>query len=270
MRRKVALVQLNGQPDKARNLEAVARLVEDVCTAEQPDWVLLPEVTTAIGGDRDQRLAAAEIFPDGEMYGLLQKLARDHAALVHAGSLLERGPNDKCFNTTVVFAPDGGELGRYRKIHLFDIETPSGQVYRESDGFLPGREVVVLDRVEPTLGLSICYDLRFPELYQALARKGAQVIAVPAAFTAETGRDHWEVLLRARAIETGCWVLAAAQWGAHGPKGRSSYGHSLVVDPWGHVTARLDEGEGWVIAEVDAARVERVRRLIPVHRHKVL
>lgn len=267
---KVALVQLNGQPEKARNLATAQRLIDELVAAERPDWVLLPEVTTAIGGDRAQRLAAAETFPEGEAYRLFQDLARQHRVLLHTGSLLERGPQDKCYNTTVVFGPDGGELGRYRKIHLFDIETPSGRVFRESDGFAPGREVVVLDAVQPALGLSICYDLRFPELYQALVRRGAGVIAVPSAFTVETGRDHWEVLLRARAIETGSWMLAAAQWGPHGTRGRTSYGHSLVVDPWGHVVARLGDGEGWLTARLDPARVERVRSLIPVHQHKVL
>lgn len=270
MNPKVALIQLQGQPDKAANLDAVARLVDEVVAVERPDWVFLPEVVTAIGGDRAQRRAAAETFPDGAMYRLLQDLARRHRLLVHGGSLLEERPDGKCGNTTVVFGPDGTELGRYRKIHLFDIETPSGQVYRESDDFAPGREVVVLDQVDPPLGLSICYDLRFPELYQELAKRGAKVIAVPSAFTVETGRDHWEVLLRARAIETQSWIVAAAQWGTHGPRGRASYGHSLVVDPWGHVVARLGDGAGWVTARLDMARVDRVRRLIPVHAHKVL
>ena len=267
---KVVLVQLNGQPDKAGNLAAIARLVDEACAAEHPDWVLLPEMVTSIGGDRETRLGAAETFPDGDTYRRLQELARRHRVLLHGGSLLERGPEGKCYNTTVVFGPDGAERGRYRKIHLFDIETPSGRVFRESDAFAAGREVVTLSDLSPKLGLSICYDLRFPELYQALARQGAEAIAVPSAFTLETGRDHWEPLLRARAIETGSWVLAPAQWGPHGPTGRTSYGHSLVVDPWGHITARLADGEGWLATRIDAGKVARVRGLIPVQRHKVL
>ncbi|TVQ34535.1 MAG: carbon-nitrogen hydrolase family protein [Geminicoccaceae bacterium] len=267
---KVVLVQLNGQPDKAHNLATIERLVDAACAAERPDWVFLPEMVTSIGGDRATRLAAAETFPDGAVYRLLQDLARRHGVLLHGGSLLEQGPAGKCYNTTVVFDEEGQDLGRYRKLHLFDIETPSGRVFKESDAFAAGCEVVTLSSVTPPLGLSICYDLRFPELYQALMRQGAEVIAVPSAFTLETGRDHWEVLLRARAIETASWVVAAAQWGGHGPTGRTSYGHSLVVDPWGHVVARHGDGEGWCAARIDPAKTERVRRQIPVHRHKVL
>jgi len=269
-RRKVALLQLNGHPDKSRNLAAVERLIDDVCACEAPELVLLPEMVTSIGGNRDIRLRAAETFPDGEMYGLLSALAARHRVLVHGGSLLEAGPAGKCYNTTVVFGPDGGELARYRKIHLFDITTPSGKVYRESDHFARGREIATVPALDTTLGLSICYDLRFPELYQALARAGARLIAVPSAFTVETGRDHWEVLLRARAIETACYVLAAAQWGPHGESGRSSYGHALVVDPWGHVVARCPDGEGWLTAHLELDRIARVRAQIPVHDHKVL
>jgi len=268
--RKVALVQLNGHPEKARNLEAVERLVDEVCAAEAPELVALPEMVTSIGARREARLAAAETFPDGEMYGLLQGLARRHGVALHGGSLLEAGPEGKCFNTTVVFGPDGSERARYRKIHLFDITTPSGKVFRESDNFAAGREVVTTPALGTTLGLSICYDLRFPELYQALAHRGADILAVPSAFTVETGRDHWEPLLRARAIETASWVIAATQWGPHGDSGRASYGHAVVVDPWGHVTARLPDGAGWLVAHMDLARTARVRSQIPVHDHKVL
>lgn len=267
---KVALIQLNGQPDKADNLRAVTRLVDAVCAAERPALVALPEMVTSIGAGREARLAHAETFPDGEMYGLLRGLARRHRVTLHGGSLLEAGPHGKCFNTTVVFGPDGVELARYRKLHLFDITTPSGEVFRESDHFARGEAVAAAPVFDTTMGLSICYDLRFPELYQALAARGAEIIAVPSAFTVETGRDHWEPLLRARAIETASWVVAAAQWGPHGDGGRRSYGHSAVVDPWGHVVARLPDGEGWLTAHLDRARTARVRTQIPVHEHKVL
>ncbi|MEO1092979.1 MAG: carbon-nitrogen hydrolase family protein [Pseudomonadota bacterium] len=267
---KVALVQLNGQPEKAANLRAVERLVDEACWAERPDLVLLPEVVTAIGGDREARLGAAESIPDGAMYRLLADLARRHGVVVHGGSLLETGADGKCFNTTVLFDADGAELARYRKLHLFDITTPSGKVFRESDNFDRGDRVVTVDLLGTRLGLSICYDLRFPELYRALADRGAKLVAVPSAFTVETGRDHWEVLLRARAIETGCFVLAAAQWGVHGTSGRRSFGHSMVVDPWGHVIARLGDGEGWLATRLDLAKVDRVRQQIPVHAHRVL
>ncbi len=268
--RKIALIQLNGRPEKARNLEAVERLVDEVCGAEAPAAVFLPEMVTSIGAGRDERLTQAETFPDGEMYGLLARLAARHGITLHGGSLLEAGPEGKCYNTTVVFGPDGGERARYRKIHLFDITTPSGKVFRESDHFARGREVVTVPALGTTMGLSICYDLRFPELYQALARAGATILAVPSAFTVETGRDHWEPLLRARAIETASWVVAATQWGPHGESGRTSYGHAVVIDPWGHVVARRPDGEGWLTAHLDLARTARVRGQIPVHEHKVL
>ncbi len=268
--RKIALIQLNGQPDKARNLDAVERLVAEVCTTEGPEFVALPEMVTAIGTTREARLAAAETFPDGEMYRLLAGLAARFEVTLHGGSLLEAGPDGKCFNTSVVFGPDGGERARYRKLHLFDVTTPSGRVFRESDHFARGDAVVTAPALGTTLGLSICYDVRFPELYQALARRGATVLAVPSAFTVETGRDHWEPLVRARAIETASWVVAATQWGPHGDGGRSSYGHAVVVDPWGHVVARRPEGEGWLVAHLDLARTARVRAQIPVHAHKVL
>ena len=174
-------------------------------------------------------------------------------------------------NTTVVFDRDGGEVARYRKIHMFDIETPDGVSYRESASFKPGDAVVTYDCEGTTVGCAICYDLRFPYLFQALVEAGAAVIALPSAFTLQTGKDHWEVLCRARAIEAQSYFVAPAQTGPHqvGNETRHTYGHSLVVDPWGHVTARASDGAGFVSARLDPARVAQVRQRMPVQDHRV-
>jgi nitrilase len=200
-------------------------------------------------------------------------LATRHKIVVHAGSMLEKiAGDDRLYNTTVVFGPNGQELARYRKIHMFDITTPDGISYRESASFKAGDEVVTYEAGGITFGCAICYDLRFPALFDALVRKGAEVIVLPSAFTLQTGKDHWEVLCRARAIETQTYVLAPGQTGEHvipaGP--RQTYGHSLIVDPWGHVIARASDGPGLVSARIDPARVAKVRQQIPVASHKVV
>lgn len=268
---KVSVVQLNSQEDKAANLEQARRLVEAAVAADHPDLVVLPEMFPYLGadGDRDGRWAAAEALPNGETYALLQSLATKHGIHIHGGSLLEKD-GKSLYNTTVAFGPDGRELARYRKIHLFDVTTPDGKEYKESATFSRGREVVTYEALGARIGCTICYDLRFPELFQALAKKGADIIIVPAAFTLATGKDHWEVLLRARAIETETYVIASAQCGTFAKGQRATYGHSLVVDPWGHVVARASDGIGFVTARLDLAYVYKVRERIPVAEHKVL
>ncbi|HZH26339.1 MAG TPA: carbon-nitrogen hydrolase family protein [Azospirillaceae bacterium] len=266
---KVSLIQMNSREDKAANLAAAERLIRAAVAADGPDLVALPEVWPFQGVDAELKRANAEPLPDGEAYRLLHGLACELGVAIHGGSLHERGP-EKLFNTTVVFDRDGRELARYRKMHLFDIVTPDGRAYRESSQIEGGREVVAYALAGRTVGCTICYDLRFPELFQALARKGAEVMMVPSSFTLQTGKDHWEVLLRARAIETGSYVVAPAQWGAFADGTRQTYGHSLVVDPWGHVVARASDGEGFVTARLDFDYLAKVREMIPVHRHKVL
>jgi predicted amidohydrolase len=177
----------------------------------------------------------------------------------------------RCYNTSVLFGPGGEQLASYRKMHLFDVDVPGGLTIRESDSIAPGEEVVVADTSLGKIGLSICYDLRFPELYRALVDRGAQLIAVPSAFTLTTGKDHWHTLLRARAIETQAWFIAPAQWGTHDEAGkRQSYGHSLIIDPWGAVVADKGHGEGICFAEIDLDRVAAARRAIPVAQHRRL
>jgi len=271
---RVTVIQMNSRDDKAANLAAAEELVRAAVREDRPDLVVLPEVWPLMGGDAAAKRAAAEILgEDGSAWRLLRDLARGHRIFVHGGSLLERDPTaERLYNTTVAFDREGRELARYRKIHLFDITAPDGREYRESATFGRGRELVTYTAEEVRVGCSICYDLRFGELYRALAALGAQLLAVPAAFTLQTGKDHWEVLLRARAIETQCWVAAAAQWGPH-PAGREErwcYGHSMIVDPWGHVVARASDGPGFATARIDLARLAKVRRDLPVAEHRVL
>lgn len=266
---RVALVQMNSGDDKARNLAQAEALIGRAIEQERPDLVALPEVFTFMGTDAEARLAAAETLPDGEAWRLLAGLARRHGVVIHGGSLVERD-GERLFNTTCVFDREGREIARYRKIHLFDVETPDGTAYRESDAFGRGNEIVFYDVEGVRVGCTICYDLRFAELFSALARAACDVIVVPAAFTLMTGKDHWEPLLRARAIETQCHVLAPAQHGPHAGGRRQCYGHSMVVDPWGHVVARASDGVGVIGARLDPELRARVRRLIPVASHRVL
>jgi nitrilase len=269
---KVALVQMNSGSDKAANLAAARGLIETAVAVERPDWICLPEVFDFLGGSRADKLAAAETIPGGPAYRMLSALARTHKVFIHAGSILERIEGEpRVGNTTLVFDRHGEEIARYRKIHMFDITTPDGQEYNESAAIKPGDAVVTYDCEGVKVGCAICYDLRFPALFQALADQGAEMIALPAAFTLQTGKDHWEVLCRARAIETETYFCAAAQTGTFRQAGelRATYGHSLVVDPWGLVVARASDGPGVVGAQVDPARVKNVRALIPVARHRV-
>ena len=269
---KIALIQMNAGDDRAANLRQATALIGRAVAEERPDWILLPECFDVLGGTREAKLAAAEHFPDGAAYRTMRDLAARHGVFIHAGSMLERLPGEERIgNTTVAFDRAGREVARYRKIHLFDITAPDGTEYRESASFKPGEAVATYDCEGVTVGCSICYDIRFPLLYQALMDRGAQLIAVPAAFTLQTGKDHWEVLLRARAIETECYVAAAAQTGTFQQSGqtRATYGHSMLVDPWGLVTARASDGVGIASGRVEPERIEKVRAMIPVARHRV-
>jgi nitrilase len=260
---------MNSQGDKGANLAQAERLIEQAVAEERPDLVALPEVWTLLSEDAALKRAAAEPVPGGAAYGLLQELAARHRIVLHGGSLIEQD-GEALYNTTVVFDRDGRELARYRKLHLFDITTPDGKEYRESATFTGGARVVSFATLGTRIGLSICYDLRFPELYVQLAKDGARVILVPSAFTLQTGKDHWEVLLRARAIETQAYVLAPAQWGRFAGGARATYGHTLIADPWGHVIAKAQDKVGYVTARLDLEQVERIRARMPCADHRVL
>jgi nitrilase len=271
---RVSVIQMNQGSDKAANLDQARRLIEAAIAADRPDLVTLPETWTNLGGGREARNAASEPLPEpggtgGAAYELLRGLARAHGIHVHGGSIIEGG-GERLFNTTVVFDPQGREIARYRKIHLFDITGPDGTGYRESALYGAGDRLVTFAAGGVTFGCTICYDMRFPEQYVALRRLGAEAILVPSNFTLQTGKDHWEVLLRARAIESQCWILAAASHGGYEERGatRFVYGHSLVCDPWGHVVAKASDGTGWATARIDPAVTQRVRRDMPVLDHR--
>jgi nitrilase len=276
---RAAALQFQAGQSRAGNIAVAGAMIAQAVAAEGAALISLPEMWTCLGGDRATKLAQAETLPDpgqapedGTAYAFLQAIARRHGIIVHGGSIGERD-GDTLFNTSLLFGPDGREAARYRKIHLFDVITPSGQGYRESSLFGAGARTVVAQLEGMGLGLSICYDLRFPELYLALRRQGAEVIFVPSAFTTETGRDHWEVLLRARAIETQCWIVAAATTGEHhDARGqlRTTWGHAMIIDPWGTKRASLDGAPGIAAADIDTAQLTRVRDAMPVLQHRRL
>jgi predicted amidohydrolase len=257
---RVACVQLTSRSDKAANLEKAERLVARAA-ATGADVVLLPEKWNAIG-DAEVLHAAAETLESGESVEAMSRWARDHGITLVGGSITERRDGrEKLSNTSVVFDSDGSIVGVYRKIHLFDVEV-GGHVYRESDAEESGNEPVVVEAEGWTTGLTVCYDVRFPELYRILALRGAELVTVPAHFTLYTGKDHWELLLRARAVENQYYVAAAAQIGETRP-GRLSYGRSLIADPWGIVVATAPDEETVIAAELERRRLEEVRAKLP-------
>jgi predicted amidohydrolase len=259
-----AAVQMASGADRAANLERATTLVREAA-ARGARLVVLPEVF-AWRGPRSEEGPVAEPIP-GPTTDRMGALARDLGVHLCAGSVLERAPGEpRPYNTSCVFDPTGKLVARYRKVHLFDVDLPGRATVRESEARAPGDEVVTAPTALGTLGLSICYDLRFPELYRRLSRAGAEVLLVPSAFTYPTGAAHWEVLCRARAIENQCYLVAADQTGTS-PHGHADWGDSLIVDPWGRVLARAGDGEGVVTAEIDPAVLARVRRELPCLAH---
>jgi predicted amidohydrolase len=259
-----AAIQMNAGPDKAANLERAERLVR-VGAARGANLVALPEVFNW-RGKRNEQAAAAETL-DGQSLMLMSRLARELRIHIVAGSITEQIDGDsRCYNTSALLGPDGGRIAVYRKIHLFDVDLPGRVTVRESDAKLAGADVVTGATPLGAIGLSICYDLRFPELYRRLTFAGAQIIAIPSAFTFPTGEAHWEPLLRARAIENQAYVIAPAQFGPN-VYGYSDYGNSMIVDPWGRVIARAADQEGVVVAPIDLEYQERVRRELPALKH---
>jgi deaminated glutathione amidase len=254
---RVAAVQLNSSADKARNLAAAERLVR-AAAGDGAELVALPEKWNLLAAG-EEMAAAAEAL-DGPSLAAARGWARELGIHLLAGSICERG-EEKAFNTSVLIGPDGDDLAVYRKIHMFDVEA-GGVEYRESDHEEPGEEIVIAPLGDLGIGLSVCYDLRFPELYRILAVRGARLLAVPSAFTLATGRDHWEVLLRARAIENQAFVLAPNQFG-EAPPHYSSFGRSAIVDPWGVTLAVAPDEECFVAADLDLAAQERIRRMLP-------
>jgi predicted amidohydrolase len=251
---------MTSRADKAANLETAERLVAQAA-ATGADVVVLPEKWNAIG-TTDELHAAAEPLDGGESVAAMARWSRHHGVTLVGGSITERREGrDKLSNTSLVFDPEGQLTATYRKIHLFDVEV-GGVVYRESEAEEPGDEPVVATVEGWRLGLSVCYDVRFPELYRILALEGAELVTVPAHFTTPTGKDHWHVLLRARAIENQLYVAAAAQVGETLP-GKPAYGRSLIADPWGTVLAQAPDEQTVIAAELDRERLRDIRAKLP-------
>jgi predicted amidohydrolase len=260
----LAVGQMTSGVDVDQNFDACARLCR-AAKARGASLLVLPENFAFLGrGDGD---TVARMEPlDGPWFARFRALAADVGLWVCFGGFPERASDTHAHNAHVVVDDTGAIRAVYRKIHLFDVALGVSQ-YRESAAIVPGRDIVVTDSVVGRLGLSVCYDLRFPGLYQTLSARGAEVLLVPAAFTLLTGKEHWEPLLRARAIENECYVAAAAQTGRHNDK-RDTYGHAMIIDPWGTVVAQCRDGEGVAVAEIDAAWLQAVRQRIPVHQHR--
>jgi predicted amidohydrolase len=266
---RAAVVQMTSTDDVAANLAAARKWVGEACE-RGAELVALPE-NFAFLRREGLPIPCAEGL-DGEIVATLRELAACHRIWLVGGTFPEAVAGDsRVHNTCVAVAPDGRIAAVYRKMHLFDVDlrTQGGQTYRESERVAPGDEVVSFETPFGAVGLSVCYDIRFPELYRALAERGARFLSVPAAFARETGRDHWEVLLRARAIENQAFVLAPAQVGDHGG-GRSSYGRSMIVDPWGLVLARAPDATGPLVADCRLEDQERIRAALPSLRHRRL
>ena len=265
---RAGLVQTNTGLDPERNAAALAEAA-DALAAQGAQIVFTPEMCGLLDRDTRRLAAAAKSEADDPAIKALSAVARRRGIAVAIGSLAIRDPEagaDRLANRSILLAPDGRIAARYDKMHLFDVDLPNGDRYRESASFLSGGRVQLADLAWGQLGLTICYDLRFPQLHNALALAGADVIAQPAAFTRPTGEAHWHVLLRARAIETGAFVVAAAQTGTH-EDGRETYGHSLVVDPWGRVLLDMGTDPGVAMVELDLAQVADTRARIPNLRH---
>jgi predicted amidohydrolase len=263
----VAAAQMTSTADRARNLDVALGLVDEAA-ARGARLVALPENFSFMGRDED-RIADAEAV-DGPTIAALRDRARARRVFVLAGSIAERvDAPGKTANTSVLLADDGAIAAVYRKIHLFDVSIPDGAQYVESRTVVAGAEVVLAETALARIGLTICYDLRFPELYRELAARGAELLTIPAAFTLYTGKDHWEVLLRSRAIENLAYVVAPAQWGRHSAN-RVTYGNAMIVDPWGTVLARCGDGVGVCVAPVSGDRLAQVRSELPSLDHRKL
>ena len=262
---KAACVQLNSAPEIAPNLESASVLIRAAAGAGA-QLVMTPENTTLIEPNRGRALAKTP--PEEAHPGVphFAALAKELGLWLLIGSMPVRADDKRIANRSFLFDPNGAVAARYDKIHMFDVDLPNGETYRESNGVRPGEQAVVASTPWGGLGLTICYDVRFGYLHRALAHAGAVLLTVPAAFTVPTGQAHWHVLLRARAIETGCYVFAPAQTGEHA-EGRLTYGHSLIVSPWGEVLADAGDKPGFIIADVDLDEVQKARSMVPALRH---
>jgi len=262
---RTALIQMRSGRDMARNAADAAELIR-AAHAQGAQFVSTPEMTNILEPDRARLKSLARLEAEDESVRLFSALARELGLWLNIGSLALKGEGEKLINRSLLFAPDGIIAARYDKIHLFDVDLPTGESLRESHAYEGGATAVLAETPVAPIGLTICYDMRFPHLFRALAQKGARLFTVPSAFTVPTGQAHWHVLLRARAIETGSFVLAAAQGGTH-ESGRETYGHSLIVSPWGQVLAEGGTEPGVILADLDLGEADQARARIPALIH---
>ena len=260
-----AMIQMRSGLDPAANLAAALKLIDEA-KAAGADYVLTPEMTNILAAKREQLFAKIVAEEQDATLAALRDVARKLAIYIHIGSLAIKASPEKAANRSFLIDRRGEVVARYDKIHMFDVDLAGGESYRESDTYRPGELAMIADLPWGRLGLTVCYDLRFPALYRALAEAGASFLAIPSAFTRQTGEAHWHVLQRARAIENGCFVLAAAQGGKH-ENGRETYGHSLVVDPWGRILAEGGTEPGVVMAQIDPSEIVAARSRIPSLHH---
>ena len=262
---KAAMIQMRSGLQPGANINAAVRYIGDAKSAGA-EYVLTPEMTNILAANREQLFAVAVEEEADPSLVTLREVARKLDIYVHIGSLAIRISPDRAANRSFLIDPKGDILARYDKIHMFDVDLAGGESYRESRNYRPGELAVLADLPWGRLGLTVCYDLRFPALYRALAEAGATMLAIPSAFTKQTGEAHWHVLIRGRAIENGCFVFAAAQGGRH-ENGRDTFGHSLIVDPWGRILAEGGTEPGIVVAEINPAEVASARAHIPSLQH---
>jgi deaminated glutathione amidase len=262
-----ACIQLSSAREVEPNIAAANDLIRRA-RDKGAALIMTPEVSDMMEPRRPLRLAKAKDEASHPMLAAFRALARETGAWLLLGSAVVRREegDERLANRSFLIAPDGTVAQRYDKIHMFDVELAGGESYRESNAFRPGEAAVLAPLPWGVLGMTVCYDLRFPHLYRALAQAGADFLAIPSAFTQPTGRAHWHVLMRARAIETGCFVFAPAQWGEHA-EGRKTYGHSLIIAPWGEILAEAEDGVGFVTAAIDPARITEARRAVPSLQH---
>ena len=262
---KAAMIQMRSGLSPAVNVEAAVRLIGEA-KAAGAEYVLTPEMTNLLAAKRDQLFSIIVDEDADTSLATFRELARKLGIYVHIGSLALKISPDRAVNRSFLIGPKGDIVARYDKIHMFDVDLGNGESYRESRSYRPGEQAVISDLPWGRLGLTICYDLRFPALYRALAEAGATMLTIPSAFTQQTGEAHWHVLMRARAIENGCYVLAAAQGGRH-ENGRDTFGHSLVVDPWGRIVAEGGDEPCVVMAEIAPAEIVTARAKVPSLQH---
>jgi len=260
-----AMIQMRSSLTPGANIDDAVRMIGEA-KAAGADYVLTPEMTNILAAKREQLFAVIAEEESDNALATLRELARQFGIYIHIGSLAIRISHDRAANRSFLVDPKGDIAARYDKIHMFDVDLAGGESYRESRNYRPGDSAVLADLPWGRLGLTICYDLRFPALYRALAEAGATMLSIPSAFTKQTGDAHWHVLVRARAIENGCFVFAAGQGGKH-ENGRDTYGHSLIVDPWGRIIAEGGTEPGVVMARIDPAEVTKARARIPSLQH---